>query len=98
MNQGGTGFADGEIEIIRIGNDTAFAFAYDTFIAGIFNRNVDAGTALPVFVDANGKLGTNLVNAVGNKVATPQAMLTNPAINKRGSRNWKARLHALRPW
>ena len=65
----------GEFEFIRIGNDTAFTFPYDTFIAGIFNRDVDAGTALFVFVDDTGKLGTNLVDANGNKVATPQAML-----------------------
>ena len=55
------------------GNDTAFTFPYDTFIAGIFNRDVDAGTAVAVFVDANGKLGTNLVNAAGNKGA-PRAV------------------------
>jgi uncharacterized protein YydD (DUF2326 family) len=30
---------------------------------------------VPVFVDDTGKLGTILVDAVGNKVATPQAML-----------------------
>ena len=47
-----------EAEFIRIGNDTAFTFPYDTFIAGIFNRDVDAGTAVAVFVDATGKLGT----------------------------------------
>jgi hypothetical protein len=64
-----------EVEFIRIGNDTAFAFPYDTFIAGIFDRAVDVGTAVPVFVDDTGKLGTILVDAVGNKVATPQAML-----------------------
>ena len=59
VNQGGTGVSDGEIEIIRIGNDTAFAFPYDTFIAGIANRVVDAG-ANPQFVlvDDTGKLGT----------------------------------------
>lgn len=66
---------DGDVEFIRIGNDTAFAFPYDTFIAGIFDRDVNAGTALFVFVDDTGKLGTNLVDAHGNKVATPQAML-----------------------
>ena len=64
-----------ELEFIRIGNDTAFAFPYDTFIAGIFDRDVDVGTAVPVFVDDTGKLGTILVDAAGNKVATPQAML-----------------------
>jgi len=65
----------GELEIIRIGDDTGFTFPYDTFIAGIFDRPVDAGTAVFVFVDNTGKLGTNLVDAAGSKVATPQAML-----------------------
>jgi hypothetical protein len=71
VQAGGTG----ELEFIRIGNDTAFTFPYDTFIAGIFNRPVNAGTAVFVFVDDTGKLGTNLVDAAGNKVSTPQAML-----------------------
>ncbi len=71
VNQGDTG----EFEFIRIGNDTAFTFPYDTFIAGIFNREVSAGSFQFVFVDDTGKLGTIAVDAVGNKVATPQAML-----------------------
>ena len=78
----------GEFEFIRIGNDTAFTFPYDTFIAGIFDRDVDAGTAVPVFVDGTGKLGTNLVDAAGNKVATPQAMLNE-------SRNQQKRIAEL---
>jgi hypothetical protein len=65
----------GEFEFIRIGDDTAFTFPYDTFIAGIFNRSVSTATAQFVFVDDTGKLGTILVDANGNKVATPQAML-----------------------
>jgi len=64
-----------ELEFIRIGNDTAFAFPYDTYIAGIFNRSVAVATAQFVYADDTGKLGTVLVNAAGNKVATPQAML-----------------------
>ena len=76
VNQGGTGVSDGEMEIIRIGNDTAFAFPYDTFIAGIFNRGVDLGTAQLVYADTNGKIGTVLVDANGNNVPfKPQAML-----------------------
>ena len=73
VQAGGTG----EFEFIRIGDDTAFTFPYDTFIAGIFNRDVSVGTATFVFVDSNGKLGTNAVDANGNKVAvpTPQVML-----------------------
>src|SRR5258708_10721203 len=67
--------ATDELQFIRIGDDTAFAFPYDTFIAGIFDRAVDVGTAVPVFVDDTGNLGTILVDAVGNKLATPQAIL-----------------------
>ena len=80
--------APGEFEFIRIGDDTAFTFPYDTFIAGIFNRAVDAGTAQFVFADTNGKIGTVLVDAVGNKVATPQAMLNE-------SRNQQKRIAEL---
>jgi hypothetical protein len=65
----------GEHEFIRIGNDTAFTFPYDTYIAGIFNRDVEMGTAQFVLADANGKIGTVPVDAAGNKMATPQAML-----------------------
>jgi hypothetical protein len=77
-----------EPEFIRIGNDTAFTFPYDTYIAGIFNRDVALATAVPVYVDDTGKLGTNLVNAAGNKVATPQAMLNE-------SRNQQKRIAEL---
>src|SRR5262249_22630940 len=48
----------------------------DTYIAGIFDRDVDAATAVPVFADTNQKIGTNLVDANGNRVPfKPQAML-----------------------
>jgi len=80
--------ATNELEIIRIGNDSAFAFPYDTFIAGIFDRAVDVGTAVPVFVDDTGKLGTIPVDAAGKKVATPQAMLNE-------SRNQQKRIAEL---
>jgi len=67
------GAAD-EIRFVRIG-DTAFT-DYDCFIAGIFGRGIDAGTAVIVGIDANQKLGTVLVDANGNKVPfKPQAML-----------------------
>ena len=77
-----------ELEFIRIGNDAAFAFPYDTYIAGIFDRAVDVGTAVFVFVDDTGKLGTVLVDANGNKMATPQAMLNE-------SRNQQKRIAEL---
>jgi len=50
--------AAGEFEFIRIGNDTAFTFPYDTYIAGIFGRANDPGTATTCFVDANGKVAS----------------------------------------
>jgi len=79
----------GEFEFIRIGNDTAFTFPYDTYIAGIFNRDVDSGTATFVFVDNTGKLGTNPVDANGNSVPfKPQAMLNE-------SRNQQKRIAEL---
>ena len=84
VNTGGSS----EFEFIRIGDDTAFTFPYDTFIAGIFDRDVDTTTAVFVFVDDTGKLGTNLVDAAGNKVATPQAMLNE-------SRNQQKRIAEL---
>ena len=77
-----------EMQFIRIGDDTAFAFPYDTFIAGIFDRAVDAGTATFVFVDNTGKLGTIAVDAVGKKAATPQTMLNE-------SRNQQKRIAQL---
>lgn len=68
--------ATNELEFIRIGDDTAFGFPYDTFIAGIFDRDVDAGTFAFVLVDDTGKLGTNAVDANGNKVAVPTPKVT----------------------
>jgi hypothetical protein len=47
-----------EVEFIRIGNDTAFAFHYDTFIAGIYLRSAGP-SPLPVVCGNNGKLSAN---------------------------------------
>jgi hypothetical protein len=63
-----------ELRFIRIG-DTGFT-DYDCFIAGIFGRGIDAGTAVVVGIDANQKLGTVAVNANGQTMPfKPQAML-----------------------
>jgi hypothetical protein len=73
----GTGVSAGdpdELRFIRIG-DTGFT-DYDCFIAGIFGRSIDAGTAAIVGIDANQKLGTVVVDANGTSVPfKPQAML-----------------------
>src|SRR5439155_1585863 len=44
-----------EFEFIRIGNDTAFTFPYDTFIAGIYGRPVGPAP-LTVLCGSDGKL------------------------------------------
>jgi len=63
-----------ETRFIRIG-DTSFT-DFDCFIAGIFGRAIDAGTAVVVGIDANQKLGTVAINANGKTVPfKPQAML-----------------------
>jgi hypothetical protein len=72
----GAGGTTDEVAFIRIGAPTIKGFPYDTYIAGIFGRDVDAATAVAVFVDTNQKVGTNLVDANGNSVPfKPQAML-----------------------
>jgi len=62
-----------EDQFIRVG-DTSLT--YDCFISGIYERDVDAGSALLVYVDGVDKLGTALMDANGNRVPfKPQAML-----------------------
>ncbi|HEY7000328.1 MAG TPA: hypothetical protein VH330_01190 [Candidatus Udaeobacter sp.] len=63
-----------EVRFIRIGDTGVTDF--DCFIAGIFGREIDAGSATIVGIDANQKLGTVAVNANGSRVPfKPQAML-----------------------
>jgi len=63
----------------------SFCFPYGTFIAGIFDRVVHAGTFAFVLVDDTRKLGTHAVDANGNKVAvpSPKVTLTTPQRAKR---------------
>jgi hypothetical protein len=69
--------AAGESNVIAIGNVASSGTAYtDFFVGGVFGAAVDATTAVPVFVDAGGKLGTALVVAApGRQGARHQAML-----------------------
>jgi hypothetical protein len=79
---GDPGFA-GDENVISIGGIAASGTDYqNTFIGGIFGAEVNTGTALPVFVDTDGHLGTTLVNGNEKKVrirtphgAPPQANL-----------------------
>jgi hypothetical protein len=78
---GDPGFA-GDQNVISIGGIAASGTPYElTFIGGIYGSEVSTGTALPVYVDTDGHLGTTLVDASGKKVkvrgpqgAHPQAM------------------------
>jgi hypothetical protein len=79
---GDPGFA-GDTNVISIGGIPASGTVYEnTYIGGIFGASVNTGSALPVYVDIDGHLGTILVNANGQKVrlrapqgAQPQATL-----------------------
>jgi hypothetical protein len=73
----------GDTNVLSIGGIASSGTPYDsTFIGGIYGAQVNVGTALPVYVDTDGHLGTSLVNANGQKVrirspkgAKPQAKL-----------------------
>lgn len=79
---GDVGF-EGESNVISIGQFGPSGTPYDSFFAGgIFGANVDAATAVTVYVDKFGKLGTTPLDSNGNKMrvplrngAKPQAML-----------------------
>lgn len=59
----------GDENVISIGGIAASGTDYTaTFIGGIYGQSVNAGTALTVYVDTDGHLGTNLVNASEQKV------------------------------
>ena len=73
----------GDENVLSIGGIAASGTDYEnTYIGGIFGASVNTGTALPVYVDTDGHLGTTLVNASGQKLrirspqgAQPQAKL-----------------------
>ena len=59
----------GDENVLSIGGIAASGTPYEnTYIGGIFGASVNVGTALPVYVDTDGHLGTTLVNAGGQKV------------------------------
>jgi hypothetical protein len=79
---GDPGFA-GDTNVISIGGIAASGTDYEnTYIGGIYGATVSIGTALPVYVDTDGHLGTNPVSAPGTKLrargpqrSQPQAVL-----------------------
>jgi hypothetical protein len=81
---GDPGFA-GDTNVISIGGIAASGTPYElTFIGGIYGSEVSTGTALPVYVDTDGHLGTTLVNASGKKVRirTPQGAQPQANVNE----------------
>jgi hypothetical protein len=72
----------GDENVISIGGIAASGTPYElTFIGGIYGASVNTGTALPVYVDTDGHLGTNLVNASGQKVRTRGPQRAQPQAN-----------------
>jgi hypothetical protein len=67
----------GETNVIAIGGIASSGTAYtDVFIGGVFGTSVNLATAVPVFVDTDGHLGTVLVADAPSRQGTqPQAML-----------------------
>jgi hypothetical protein len=75
----------GDTNVISIGGIAASGTAYElTFIGGIYGASVNTGTALPVYVDTDGHLGTTLANASGQKLRlrTPQGAQGQATLNE----------------
>jgi hypothetical protein len=74
----------GESNVIAIGNLPSSGTAYtDFFVGGVFGAAVDATTAVPVLVDAGGKLGTvPVADAPGRQGAGHQAVLNESGHSK----------------
>jgi hypothetical protein len=71
--------------VISIGGIAASGTPYEmTFIGGIYGSEVNSGTALPVYVDTDGHLGTSLVNGSGQKVRmrAPQGVQPQASLNE----------------
>jgi hypothetical protein len=76
---GDPGFA-GDENVLSIGGIAASGTPYDnTYIGGIYGASVNVGTALPVYVDTDGHLGTTVVNGSAKlRIRTPKG--ANPQV------------------
>jgi hypothetical protein len=74
----------GDENVLSIGGIAASGTPYAlTFIGGIYGGEVNTGTALPVYVDTDGHLGTTLVNASGKvRMRTPQGAQPQATLNE----------------
>ena len=81
---GDAGFG-GDENVISIGGIAASGIDYQlTFIGGIYGGSVNTGTALPVYVDTDGHLGTTLVNGSAKqlRLRTPKGALPQAKANE----------------
>jgi hypothetical protein len=81
---GDPGFA-GDENVISIGGIAASGIDYvNTYIGGIFGASVNVGSALPVYVDTDGHLGTALVNGSLQKlrIRTPKGIQPQVRVNE----------------
>ena len=80
---GDPGFA-GDTNVISIGGIAASGTPYElTFIGGIYGASVNTGTALPVYVDTDGHLGTTLVNGSAKlRMRTPRGVNTQVKVDE----------------
>ena len=81
---GDPGFS-GDENVISIGGIAASGTPYAlTFIGGIYGSEVSTGTALPVYVDTDGHLGTTLVNgsAMKLRMRTPKGAQPQVKVNE----------------
>jgi hypothetical protein len=75
----------GDTNVISIGGIAASGTDYEmTFIGGIYGGSVNTATALPVYIDTDGHLGTSLVNASGQKlrIRGPQGAQRQATLNE----------------
>ncbi|TMP95544.1 MAG: hypothetical protein E6L08_01460 [Verrucomicrobia bacterium] len=75
----------GDENVISIGGIAASGTPYAlTFIGGIYGSAVNTGTALPVYVDTDGHLGTTLVNgsAMKLRMRTPKGAQPQVKVNE----------------
>jgi hypothetical protein len=86
----------GDQNVISIGGIAASGIDYDSiFIGGIYGSQVNTGTALLVYVDTDGHLGTNLFNASGQKVRMRNPKGGQPQVNRNDFQKQQKRIAEL---
>ena len=69
----------GDENVLSIGGIAASGTDFEnTYIGGIYGTEVNQGSALPVYVDTDGHLGTSLVNGSAKNLRTHSSKATRP--------------------